>query len=325
MNNFPNHYFLHLLEQIRTNTVAGLLAGAIAACTIPAALSQPSGAVRFYLCLVGAATSVTAKRMLGIKFELEDTVGDLKAVNRRQQIGWYSDVLNQAPPIPQMPMQSPTTSYLPASLVKGAISNFMSYWLMQGKHLLLVGGTNDGKSTLIKAIQYELQDWRLKAYDVDYAAGDYMEQVEVYYEYDQIAQEMMNDCEELEKRYDDRRIVGDSNWDAESTLIVAEELPSIVSEIPKEQAPWIRKLAKRGRKVRMFLACCVQNDTIENTGLKGDNALRDACFVRVYLGKFAVARAKTLGKMDLAEWLEETQHGRFLVDDRPCSWIIQTE
>lgn len=317
MTEFPRHYLLHLLEQIRANTVAGVLAGSISVLSIPATLTQPNGVIRFYLCAVGAASSVAAKKLLGIKFELEDTLTDLKNVNARQQIGWYTDTLNTPEETPMHTMLTPNDK--PRDL----ITDLVAYWQEQDKHLMLVGGTGDGKSTLVKGLVQVLDDWRFRAYDVDFAKGDYPLEVSVLFTYPAIENEMRKDMASLEERYAVRREAGANAWGERPSLIIAEEMPSLAVECESEPQ-WIRLIAKRGRKVKMFLACCVQNDTIENTGLKGDNSLRDSSFVRIYLGKFAAERAKKLDRPELTKWLSEKKHGRFIVDDRPCEWVIES-
>lgn len=203
------------------------------------------------------------------------------------------------------------------------ITNFTRYWKDQDKHLMLVGGTGDGKSTLIKGLLQEIPAWGVNAYDIDYAKGDYSPVVNVYCDYETITASMCNDSETLASRIKQRQEEGAHVTEVmKPWLLIGEELPSLVSRLGLIQKDWITEIAKRGRKVKMFLCVCMQNDTVANTGFVGDSKTADSCFLKVRLGKFAIEYAQIKRNYVLVEWLKAKPKGRFLVDDRPCEWII---
>jgi len=204
------------------------------------------------------------------------------------------------------------------------IKDFVNYWIAKEKHLIIVGGTGDGKSTLVKGLVHKLNEWEITAYDIDFARGDYPSAVNVFCDYDTISSDMAASSAKLAKRIKLRQvngaeIIGNENF----VLTIAEELSALVKVIGEVQKPWISEIAKRGRKCRMFVMACVQNDTIANTGFEGDSASVSSCFVKVLLGKFARERAEKLKDNELLQWLSEVPKGRFLVDDIPCEWIIE--
>ncbi|WP_017654275.1 hypothetical protein [Fortiea contorta] len=124
---------------------------------------------------------------------------------------------------------------------------------------------------------------------------------------------MQADLATIEQRTIDRKQAGNS-WQTEQTLIVAEELPALVDECESAKE-WVRKQAKRGRRVKRFICLVAQNDTVANLGLEGDSKLRDSCFVRVYLGQSAIDRAKQLKDTQLMQALESGGKQVCLVDD----------
>ena len=185
------------------------------------------------------------------------------------------------------------------------------------KHLMIIGGTGDGKSTTVKHFISRLNEYDITAYDVDFSKDDYPERVSIKYTFDDISQAMQNDIELLEERISDRRNEG-RNYNPKARLIIAEELPALALDLDDIVPIWIRKLSSRGRKVRLKLACLAQNDTAENIALKGNVALRDNNFILLYLGSKAVEKAKSMKDDALISWLQSAKYGRGILNNSPC-------
>lgn len=198
------------------------------------------------------------------------------------------------------------------------ITDVVSYWCQQEKHLAIVGGTGDGKSFTIKHFISSLKDdYSIAAYDVDFAKDDYLDCVNVKFEYADIEQSFNDDMEELENRIAERRALG-KRYIPDKRFIVGEEMPALAEEC-ESLGVWMRKMSKRGRKVGLFIAALAQNDTAENFALKGDASILKSNFCLLYLGAKAKTRAKQLKNQALIDWLDVPIKGRGLVDDKPCT------
>lgn len=203
------------------------------------------------------------------------------------------------------------------------MQSLVDYWQKQDKHLLVVGGTGDGKSYCVQAIASHLAGWKFSVWDVDASSDDWqnLRQTDctLLDSFASIQQAMTDELEEQEQRIDEGKRVG---WRAYKTqarpsLTIAEEFPALVSEVDGG-GEWLRARAKRGRKPRMFFCIVTQNTTTANLGTQGDSKIIDSCFVKVLLGKTAIERAKQLKKQALVDWLQAGGYNVCLVDDQPC-------
>ncbi|MDY6897243.1 MAG: hypothetical protein SWZ49_04100, partial [Cyanobacteriota bacterium] len=197
------------------------------------------------------------------------------------------------------------------------IEDIVEYWLKSDKHLMIIGGTGDGKSTAIKCFISRLNDWNITAFDVDYKQDDYPNKIHIKYEYSTIEESMLKEIDEVEDRIAERRTTK-GNYSATPHLTIAEELPALASEIGDTVNKWIRSKSSRGRKVLLKIACLAQNDTVENLALKGNSDMRDNNFILLYLGKKAIKKAKQSKDEALVSWLKEVNHGRGILDGKPC-------
>ena len=315
---YPTTFIQQLLKLTHVLGSTAALTTAIALLSTPNALLQQKGLNKVLALSLGLASAVSAKKLVNSWMDVNDIATDLDLVDRRNQISWYS----------QLTASKPTTvevKYPQSWVADHMVKDLVQYWASADKHLLIIGGTGDGKSTLIQGLAARLPSWNIRCYDSDATVDDWHgvppeNVIGIGYDLNAIDRAMRDDLHLLIERTQERSQAGNV-WHAKPQLIVAEELPNLVSELEVVK-DWIPSLAKRGRRVKLFIAAIAQNDTVDNIGLRGDADLRDSCFVRVYLGSKARDRAKKLGNEALLAWLKAQPKGRMLVDDLPCEWFI---
>lgn len=185
---------------------------------------------------------------------------------------------------------------------------------IENKHCLIIGNTGSGKSTLTQWFASQCQ--KCKVYDPDAAPGEW-ENLEVVGrggDFEAINQAMKNDLIELQTRIEIRSREGDKGLLGHETCLIAEEFPALKDEC--EIAPdWLGKIARRGRKPKMFLIILSQSDNVKALGIEGDGAIRQN-FAVIRLGKFAISHAKRLKDDNLIQWLRDGKY-RCLVEDIP--------
>jgi energy-coupling factor transporter ATP-binding protein EcfA2 len=305
-----NNSFIQDLINYRNNSKL-ITAISFASCGLSfiSAVTIPNGFTKISVTLLGLLASYTGVRISqqdnNLSTRLEDLQLTSRATSKELLAGYLKDNFIEV-----------TVPILPISEAD-VITDIVSYWQSQEKHLALVGGTGDGKSFTIKLFVSVLQgDYSLVAYDVDYAKDDYPECVEVKYEFEDIESAFTEDMKELEKRIGERRELG-KKYVPDKKLIIGEEMPALAEEC-ESLGLWMRKMSKRGRKVGLFIAAIAQNDTAENFALKGDASILKSNFCLLYLGNKAKVRAKQLKNPALEEWLNGASKGRGLIDDKPC-------
>lgn len=186
---------------------------------------------------------------------------------------------------------------------------------IEHKHCLIIGNTGSGKSTL--AQWFASQCSRCKVYDPD-AAPDEWNGLKVIGrggDFEAINQAMQADLVELQSRIELRSKEGDRALFGYETCIIAEEFPALKDEC-ELSADWLGKIARRGRKPKMFLVILSQSDTVTALGIEGDGAIRQN-FGFIRLGKFAISHAKKLKNEALVNWFKNGKY-RCLVEDYPC-------
>jgi energy-coupling factor transporter ATP-binding protein EcfA2 len=187
---------------------------------------------------------------------------------------------------------------------------------IQGKHLLIIGSTGTGKSTIAQWLATQSAS-KVKVYDPDASPTEWqgLEIVGRGGDFASIETSMTNDLKELQNRIEKRSIEGDKGLSGMDSCIIAEEFPILKDEC--EIAPeWLGKIARRGRKPKMFIIALSQSDTVTALGIEGDGAVRSN-FRYIRLGNFAVTHAKKLKNEALIQWLQSGKY-RCLVDDDPC-------
>ena len=273
-------------------------------------LITPKGLNKLSISFLGLINSIAGISISKIDASLENRLNDLQITSRLSSKNLLEDYLqdknNLVVEVTKKPIEQ-----------ADIISDIVQYWIESDKHLMIIGGTGDGKSTTVKYFISRLDNYDITAYDVDFSKDDYPERVQIKYTFDDISQSMQNDIELLEARISDRRAEG-KNYNPKPKLIIAEELPALALDIDDIVPIWIRKLSSRGRKVKLKLACLAQNDTAENIALKGNVALRDNNFILLYLGSKALEKAKSMKNDALISWLQESKYGRGILNNSPC-------
>lgn len=278
---------------------------------LPLLSLQPHSLSKVICASLGSLVSIAGLSSHTSWRKLDARYSDLEAVDKQQTIVSYQQQLKE-------PAKAATAPVDEALVV---IEDVVSYWQSQDKHLLIVGGTGAGKSTFVQAFASQLSsEWSFSIYDSDCTIDDWSylrtRFASFVEELPAIETAMADDLLLLEQRMSERKKVGNS-WDANPKLIVAEEFPLLVSDLPTA-SKWMPKLAKRGRRTRLFMALVAQNSTVSNLGLKGDISLRDSCFVVVLLGQKAIERARQQKNLALVTWLEQGGKSVCLVDDCPA-------
>lgn len=273
-------------------------------------LITPKGINKISVTFLGLINSISGLTISKIDSSLENRLNDLQITSRISSKNLLEEYLKDAKNISVEVTQKPIEQ-------SDIISDIVSYWISSDKHLMIIGGTGDGKSTTIKYFISRLSDYDISAYDVDFSKDDYPQKVQIKYDFDSISQSMKDDLELLEARIKERREQG-KQYSPKPKLTIAEELPALALDIDDIVPIWIRKLSSRGRKVKLKLACLAQNDTAENIALKGNVALRDNNFILLYLGSKAIEKAKQMKNEPLIQWLQQAKYGRGILNSCPC-------
>lgn len=316
--------FTRTLIQLTNHTFLGSTVAGAAACLLLGLTGvQVRGLPKIACSLVGLGVAAVGYRQYLDNKKLTEIGQDLGIVERKANISWYSSLLSSPA---NVSVQIPSE---PTAHTSEPMQDIIGYWQAQDKHLLVVGGTGAGKSYFVQAFCSELQraakqtqdnlgQWNYKLYDTDCTCDDWaylrsLPTCALYESFSEVERQMQADLRVIEQRTVERKQAGDK-WKTERTLIVAEELPALVDECGSTKE-WVRKQAKRGRRVKRFICLVAQNDTVSNLGLEGDSKLRDSCFVRVYLGQSAIDRARQLKDTRLIQALENGGKSLCLVDD----------
>lgn len=188
------------------------------------------------------------------------------------------------------------------------------------KHVALVGGTGDGKSTQAQYFSTRIGG-KVIVYDIDSAKGDWawVEPENLIGDggLAEVNTAMKSALDHLEEMRVYRKEISKDIPQEHARFYIAEEFPVLAD---CDNAPeWIKQHAKVGRKRKQFIMVLAQNDTAANFALQGDADILDTCFVRIRLGKKAEDYAKsTLKNPQLEQWLKAGGKKRFMVDDYPC-------
>lgn len=200
------------------------------------------------------------------------------------------------------------------------ISDPVEYVNKVQKHVALVGGTGDGKSTQAQYFSTRIGGTVI-VYDVDSAKGDWawVEPQNLIGDggLPEVNTAMQSALDHLEEMRVYRKEVSKDIPQEHARFYIAEEFPVLAD---CDNAPqWIKQHAKVGRKRKQFIMALAQNDTAANFALEGDADILDTCFVRIRLGKKAEDYARsTLKNTQLEQWLKAGGKKRFMVDDYPC-------
>jgi energy-coupling factor transporter ATP-binding protein EcfA2 len=206
-----------------------------------------------------------------------------------------------------------TAIALPLS-VENIITNLLQ--AIEGKHVLIIGDTGTGKSTIAQWLAYQVGG-DITVYDSDASPDEWagLNVVGRKGNFQAIADAMEDDLQELQRRIELRGESGDRALAGMDSVTIAEEFPLLVSEVDVASA-WLIKHGNRGRKPKRFIVALSQDDSVAALGIEGQgNARKNFRFVR--LGKFGVAHAKKLKDAAVEEWLKAGKY-RCMVEDTPC-------
>lgn len=203
--------------------------------------------------------------------------------------------------------QSVTTSDMTAVDLVSAIAE---------KQVQIIGGTGEGKSTIAQYLAYQVGG-KVTVYDCEGTPDSWrgLEAIGEGENWESIQQGMAWDLEDLTSQIQLRKDKGDAALAGSDRVLIAEEFPEL-NERVDVASEWLTRHARRGRKARRFIICLSQYDRVSAWGLEGKSDL-EACFVKIRLGKIAIAHAKRLKNPVLEAWLRESR-SHALADDLPC-------
>ena len=247
--------------------------------------------------------------------QLATVLGDIELVSRLNFQFWVREKTKAtAPLIVNVPALG--GDWQPDNLITDPVE----YVNRVQKHVALVGGTGDGKSTQAQYFSTRIGG-KVIVYDVDSGKGDWawVEPGSLIGDggLPEVNQAMGEALEHLEKMRVYRKEVSKDVPLEFARFYIAEEFPVLAD---CDNAPdWIKQHAKVGRKRKQFIMVLAQNDTAANFALEGDADILDTCFVRIRLGKKALDYARAaLKNPQLEQWLKAGGKKRFMIDDLPC-------
>ncbi|MBD2491119.1 type IV secretory system conjugative DNA transfer family protein, partial [Aulosira sp. FACHB-615] len=240
-------------------------------------------------------------------------------IDQASKLNFQALAKTQTQPTAQLTLNiAADTNWQPPNLITDPVE----YIQKKQKHVALVGGTGDGKSTFTQYLSSKIGG-RVVVYDSDAKPDDWnwLDQKDVIGRkgnFKAIDTAMGNDLTTLEELVELRGDGGDNAIIGRDRFLIAEEFPLLVDECDNA-ARWFKKHLKRGRRYKQFVLAIAQNDTAENYGLQGDKETLYSCCCLVRLGQFARDYARTVLKNpQLEQWLKAGGKKRFMVDDVPC-------
>ncbi len=182
-------------------------------------------------------------------------------------------------------------------------------------HLLILGETGAGKSTLATALAAAASMPVLfldpHAKPNDWQGATVFGRGRNYREIGKVIGLLVT---LMDQRYNQ---IAKGFTDFEPLLVGIDEFPSIVSELGKEATNSVKLLAREARKVKIRLMILSQGAEVQTLGIEGEGSIRE-CFAFVTLGKFASARAKKTKEKPIMDAIA-TASRPAMIDNHPCS------
>lgn len=285
--------------------------------------AAPESSKRLKPWMLGTATAaltVGRKQRETVK-QLRESIGSIDQVSRLNFLSWMK---TQTQPTAQLAVTIPSldAGWKPENLITDPVE----YVNKVQKHVALVGGTGDGKSTLAQYFSTRIGG-KVIVYDIDSAKDDWswVEPENLIGDggLPEVNAAMKAALDHLEEMRKYRKEVSKDIPLEFARFYIGEEFPVLAD---CDNAPqWIKQHAKVGRKRKQFIMVLAQNDTAANFALEGDADTLDTCFVRIRLGKKAQDYARSsLKNQQLEQWLKTGGKKRFMVDDLPCELDLST-
>ncbi|MBA3470779.1 MAG: ATP-binding protein [Herpetosiphonaceae bacterium] len=166
-------------------------------------------------------------------------------------------------------------------------------------HLMIVGPTNAGKSTMARAVLWGRVEQGDQVLILDpHAAPDEWSGVPAVgtgRDYPAIEQAMLALLTEMTDRYQQR--AERPGYVAQALTIFIDEWPSIQTHCKATAATFMAALAQEGRKVAMRLVILTQSNRVESLGIAGKGDIRDN-FTTLLLAEKALELCPASGSLD---------------------------
>ena len=180
-------------------------------------------------------------------------------------------------------------------------------------HILIAGGTGDGKSYLCKKLMAHTPGRKL-ALDIHSGPNSWPEGVKVTGKgrnYRAVGDAIIALCSEMDKRYS-QLALGVETWEPVSVAI--DEFPGTIAALKDEDKDYagevlaaFKMLVRESRKVRIRLLILTQGTEVKSLGLEGEGSVRDSLrWIR--LGNFARKYAKDLKDDRLISWVNAQKY-----------------
>jgi hypothetical protein len=308
------HLYLQMYGRAKTGSWLCWAASVLVLC---AAVDVRQKQIKPWLLFGATSALVGGGNLRKSAKQLNQMLGDIDQASR---LNFQALAKTQTQPTAQLAVTvgAIDASWKPDNLVADPVE----YIQKKQKHIALVGGTGDGKSTFTQYLSSKIGG-QVVVYDSDAKPDDWswLDQANVIGRkgnFKAIDIAMGNDLSTLEELVQLRGEGGDNAIAGRERFLIAEEFPILVDECDNA-THWIKRHAKRGRRYQQFICALAQNDTAENFGLQGDKDTLYSCFVLVRLGQFGRDHARTkLKDTRLEQWLKAGGKKRFMVDDLPC-------
>lgn len=209
----------------------------------------------------------------------------------------FNEKVTLALPSPKKVLQRPPQELMMPRMVEAKVVNEDLFeTLLNAYHLLVIGHTGGGKTTLIHELAIRLsEDFRVLVGDPDAALGQWPG-CEVYGagdDFDAINQ-MLAEVSEIVKKRRKLRAEGQRNF--EKIYIVVDEIADVMSECPLMRTMF-ESMVRRGRKIGVHLVVGVQDKLVKTLKIEGQSDLRKN-LVTVELRKRGQTRIATIDEYE---------------------------